>query len=162
MYTLPVALSLFQSFYEIEWTLLMAGSIIMIAPMLLVFIIGQRYFIEGIQLGAVNGWRLLLSSRPGGLSCYCSHLSNDERIKSSEALKLFIYPRWSFFETKKKKDNTQSYAESTDDTKGGGYTITGCKWLSDNRRKKHSQISAGCQATYCSTAKLEGCHGIHP
>jgi multiple sugar transport system permease protein len=55
MYTLPVALSLFQSFYEIEWTLLMAGSIIMIAPMLLVFIIGQRYFIEGIQLGAVNG-----------------------------------------------------------------------------------------------------------
>ena len=55
MYTLPVALSLFQSFYEIEWTLLMAGSIIMIGPMLLVFIIGQRYFIEGIQLGAVNG-----------------------------------------------------------------------------------------------------------
>gem|GEM_PF-234752 len=55
MYTLPVALSLFQSFYEIEWTLLMAGSIIMIAPMLLVFIIGQRYFIEGIQLGGVNG-----------------------------------------------------------------------------------------------------------
>ncbi len=55
MYTLPIALSLFQSFYEIEWTLLMAGSIIMIAPMLLVFIIGQRYFIEGIQLGAVNG-----------------------------------------------------------------------------------------------------------
>lgn len=55
LYTLPIALSLFQGLYEIEWTLLMAGSILMIVPMLLVFIIGQRYFIEGIQLGALNG-----------------------------------------------------------------------------------------------------------
>jgi len=55
LYTLPVALSGFQEMYGVQWTLLMAGSVIMIIPMLLVFIIGQRFFVEGIQLGAVKG-----------------------------------------------------------------------------------------------------------
>ena len=55
MFTLPVALASFQEMYGVRWTLLMAGSVIMILPMLLVFIIGQKYFIEGIQLGAVKG-----------------------------------------------------------------------------------------------------------
>ncbi|NOY80256.1 MAG: carbohydrate ABC transporter permease [Kiritimatiellaeota bacterium] len=55
MFTLPVALASFQEMYGVQWTLLMAGSVIMILPMLLVFIVGQRYFIEGIQLGAVKG-----------------------------------------------------------------------------------------------------------
>jgi len=55
MYTLPVALASFQEMYGVQWTLLMAGSVIMILPMLMVFIVGQRYFIEGIQLGAVKG-----------------------------------------------------------------------------------------------------------
>ncbi len=55
MFTLPVALASFQEMYGVQWTLLMAGSVIMILPMLLVFIFGQRYFIEGIQLGAVKG-----------------------------------------------------------------------------------------------------------
>jgi len=55
MFTLPVALASFQEMYGVRWTLLMAGSVIMILPMLLVFIVGQKYFIEGIQLGAVKG-----------------------------------------------------------------------------------------------------------
>jgi multiple sugar transport system permease protein len=55
MFTLPVALSQFQEMFGIRWTLLMTGSIIMIVPMLVAFIIGQRFFIEGIQLGAVKG-----------------------------------------------------------------------------------------------------------
>ena len=55
MFTLPVALARFQEMFGVQWTLMMAGSIIMIIPMLVVFIIGQRYFIEGIQLGAVKG-----------------------------------------------------------------------------------------------------------
>jgi multiple sugar transport system permease protein len=55
MYTLPVALSQFQELFGIQWTLLMAGSVIMIAPMIVVFVVGQRFFVEGIQLGAVKG-----------------------------------------------------------------------------------------------------------
>jgi multiple sugar transport system permease protein len=55
MFTLPVALSQFQGMYGVQWALLMAGSTIMLLPMLIVFIVGQRYFISGIQLGAVKG-----------------------------------------------------------------------------------------------------------
>ena len=55
MFTLPVALSQFQGLYGVQWALLMAGSTIMLLPMLIVFIVGQRYFISGIQLGAVKG-----------------------------------------------------------------------------------------------------------
>jgi len=55
MFTLPVALAQFQEMYGVQWTLMMAGSVIMILPMLAVFIFGQRYFVEGIQLGGVKG-----------------------------------------------------------------------------------------------------------
>ena len=55
MFTLPVALTQFQELYGIQWTLIMAGSVIMIVPMIIVFVLGQRFFIAGIQLGAVKG-----------------------------------------------------------------------------------------------------------
>lgn len=54
-YTLPVALTQFTEMFSVKWNLLMAGSVIMVLPMILVFVIGQRFFIEGIQLGAVKG-----------------------------------------------------------------------------------------------------------
>ncbi len=52
---LPVMLQAFQGSYNTEWTLLMAGNIIMLMPIILVFIFNQRFFVEGIQLGAVKG-----------------------------------------------------------------------------------------------------------
>jgi len=55
MLTAPVALSQFQELHGVQWTLLMAGSVIMLAPMLLVFILGQKFFVAGIQVGAVKG-----------------------------------------------------------------------------------------------------------
>lgn len=55
MVTAPVALSQFQELHGVQWTLLMAGSVIMLLPMLAVFVLGQRYFVSGIQLGAVKG-----------------------------------------------------------------------------------------------------------
>ena len=55
LYTLPVALAGFKEMYGVQWTLLMAGSVIMIIPMLAVFIFGQRFFVEGITIGAVKG-----------------------------------------------------------------------------------------------------------
>lgn len=55
MYTLPVALVQFQDRFGVQWTLLMAGSVIMILPMLIVFVAGQRFFVAGIRLGALKG-----------------------------------------------------------------------------------------------------------
>lgn len=54
-FTLPVGLAYFQSLHHTDWTLLMAGSVMMILPILLVFIFNQRYFVEGIKLTGIKG-----------------------------------------------------------------------------------------------------------
>lgn len=53
--TLPLLLQSFQGTYGARWSLLMAASIMGLLPMLIVFLLGQRHFIEGIKLGAVKG-----------------------------------------------------------------------------------------------------------
>ncbi len=55
MKTLPLGLLSFMGLYSTQWTLLMAGSMMMILPMIIVFILGQKWFISGIQLGALKG-----------------------------------------------------------------------------------------------------------
>jgi multiple sugar transport system permease protein len=55
MFTLPLSLTRYQEHYGLQWPYLMAGSVILVLPMLLVFIFGQRWFIEGIQIGAIKG-----------------------------------------------------------------------------------------------------------
>jgi multiple sugar transport system permease protein len=52
---LQVLLQRFVGQYGAEYTLLMAGSIIVLLPLLVVFLFGQRYFVKGIQLGGVKG-----------------------------------------------------------------------------------------------------------
>ncbi len=52
---LQVLLPRFQGQYGPEYNLLMAGSVIVLIPLLIVFLLGQRYFIRGIQLGGVKG-----------------------------------------------------------------------------------------------------------
>ncbi len=54
-FTLPVGLAYFQSIHNTDWTLLMAGSLMMILPILLLFIFNQRYFVEGIKLSGIKG-----------------------------------------------------------------------------------------------------------
>jgi len=54
-FTLPIGLAYFQSLYTSEWTLLMAGSMMMLLPILIVFIFCQRYFVEGIKLTGIKG-----------------------------------------------------------------------------------------------------------
>lgn len=53
--TLPIGLASFQGLYTTDWTLLMAASIIVMVPTLIVFIVGQRFFVEGIKLSGVKG-----------------------------------------------------------------------------------------------------------
>lgn len=56
MKTLPVGLAAFKgSFRETtEWAQLMAASVISIIPVILVFMLGQKYFIKGIMMGALK------------------------------------------------------------------------------------------------------------
>jgi multiple sugar transport system permease protein len=55
MRTLPVGLSTFQGQFKVEWHLLMAGSVIAMLPVLIVYIFAQRWFIKGITLTGMGG-----------------------------------------------------------------------------------------------------------
>ncbi len=55
LYTLPLALAKFNEMSVVNWSLLMAGSVVMTLPMLLMFMFGQRFFTKGIMIGAVKG-----------------------------------------------------------------------------------------------------------
>jgi len=55
MSTLTVGLRTLQGQYNTDWTLLMAGAVIALAPVLLVFIFAQRYIIRGIALTGLGG-----------------------------------------------------------------------------------------------------------
>jgi len=45
----------FQDSYTTEYHLLMAASVIVMLPVLIVFVIGQRYFVRGIALSGMKG-----------------------------------------------------------------------------------------------------------
>ncbi|NPV46664.1 MAG: carbohydrate ABC transporter permease [Armatimonadetes bacterium] len=53
--TLPIGLLFFDSSYGRETTLLMAASVMAMLPLIALFVVGQRFFVRGIQLGAVKG-----------------------------------------------------------------------------------------------------------
>ncbi len=55
MYTLPVGLFFFKDAHYTEYNLLIAGSMFNTIPMLVLFFIFQRYFIEGVTSSAVKG-----------------------------------------------------------------------------------------------------------
>ena len=55
MYTLPIGLQFFRSQYNVEYSLLMAASTLVVLPVLLVFLCFQRFFVEGITIGAIKG-----------------------------------------------------------------------------------------------------------
>jgi multiple sugar transport system permease protein len=52
---LPVAVQRFSTAQSSAYNLLMAASILMMIPTLLLYIFGQKYFVRGIQLGGVKG-----------------------------------------------------------------------------------------------------------
>jgi multiple sugar transport system permease protein len=49
-YTLALGLQHFIGSYSTQWNILMAAAVIVIIPPLIVFFIGQRYFVEGVTL----------------------------------------------------------------------------------------------------------------
>jgi multiple sugar transport system permease protein len=55
MRTLPVGLATFQGQYSVQWNLLMAGSVIAVLPILVIYIAGQKWFVRGITLSGMGG-----------------------------------------------------------------------------------------------------------
>lgn len=53
-YTLMLGLSFFRSSFQVNWAYLMAASLTIALPVILLFFIAQREFVEGITLGGVK------------------------------------------------------------------------------------------------------------
>ena len=53
--TLPIGMMAFDSQYGKQTNLMMAASVVSIAPPLLLFLLGQKHIVTGIRLGAVKG-----------------------------------------------------------------------------------------------------------
>ncbi len=53
--TLPIGIALFQSEHLTEWGQVFAASLIAIVPVLIIFIIFQRYFVQGISTTGIKG-----------------------------------------------------------------------------------------------------------
>lgn len=49
-FTIPLLLNQFRGLYVTDWTLMMAAATIAVIPLLVVYLIGQRYIIEGVAL----------------------------------------------------------------------------------------------------------------
>ena len=54
-YTVSLGLRMFQGMYNAEWHLMMAAAALALLPVMVIFFIGQRYFIEGITLTGIKG-----------------------------------------------------------------------------------------------------------
>jgi multiple sugar transport system permease protein len=54
-YTVPLIINSFRTVYNVEWGLLMAASVISIIPCLILYLVGQRYFVEGVTLAGLKG-----------------------------------------------------------------------------------------------------------
>jgi len=52
--TLPVGLSLLHGRYTVEWSMIMAGAVINVLPIMLVYLTAQRAFVRGIALSGLK------------------------------------------------------------------------------------------------------------
>jgi multiple sugar transport system permease protein len=54
-WTLSVALAQFRTVHQVQWNLTMAATLIVIAPVVILFFLAQRAFVEGVTLTGVKG-----------------------------------------------------------------------------------------------------------
>lgn len=55
MRTIPVGLAAFVGQYSTAWGQLMAGSVIALLPVLIIYVLGQNWFVKGITLSGMGG-----------------------------------------------------------------------------------------------------------
>jgi multiple sugar transport system permease protein len=53
--TLPLGLATFQGAHSTEWTLLMAGNVMSLIPMMVIFFAAQRYFVRSVTATGLAG-----------------------------------------------------------------------------------------------------------
>ena len=53
--TLPLGLATFQGAHSTQWTLLMAGNVMSLLPMMLIFFVAQRYFVRSVAATGLAG-----------------------------------------------------------------------------------------------------------
>ena len=53
--TLTLGLAILQGDLDIRWNLVMAATMIVVAPLVVVYLLLQRFFIEGIALSGSKG-----------------------------------------------------------------------------------------------------------
>lgn len=53
--TLTVGLANFRGQYTTEWALLMAGAVISVIPILVIYVTAQQYFVRGVVLSGIKG-----------------------------------------------------------------------------------------------------------
>lgn len=54
-YTLSLGLQMFQGSYSAQWNLLMAASLLVLLPAMIVFFFGQKHILEGIATTGIKG-----------------------------------------------------------------------------------------------------------
>ena len=54
-WTLSLGLSQFRTVYQVQWNLTMAATLMFMAPVIILFFLAQRAFVEGITLTGVKG-----------------------------------------------------------------------------------------------------------
>jgi multiple sugar transport system permease protein len=54
-YTVQLGLATFQGAHQTNWPLLMAGNMMALAPMLIVFVLAQRWFVQSLAASGVKG-----------------------------------------------------------------------------------------------------------
>lgn len=55
LWTLTLGLRAFQQQFTVDWNLLMAASLVVMSPLLILFFFAQKYFIQGIVITGVKG-----------------------------------------------------------------------------------------------------------
>lgn len=55
MRTLPVGLTAFQGQFKVDWHLLMAGAVIAMVPVLIIYVLAQKKFVEGMTIAGLAG-----------------------------------------------------------------------------------------------------------
>ena len=55
MWTIQLALATFKGQYTVQWNLMLAATVISILPLIIVFLFGQRYYIQGLVTSGVKG-----------------------------------------------------------------------------------------------------------
>jgi len=54
-WTLSLGLAQFRTIYQVQWNLTMAATLLFMAPVIIVFFLAQRAFVEGVTLTGVKG-----------------------------------------------------------------------------------------------------------